>query len=231
MEHNESQSDIRKTRRRLLIRAGLFYVILAMLLLVPAGTIRYWQGWLYYGFISIPSLATLVYLWKHDPALLSRRARKREKQKTQQWIVRLMGFLFFAGLIIAGLDHRHQRSAVPTALVVIADVFVFLGYTMIFFVFRENTYASRIIEVEQGQQVISTGPYALVHHPMYLGAIVFYLFTPLALGSFWALIPFALLPPLIVFRLLQEEILLRDQLPGYQDYCQKTQYRLIPLIW
>jgi protein-S-isoprenylcysteine O-methyltransferase Ste14 len=231
MEHNETQFDIHKNRRRLLIRAGLFYVILAVLVFLPAGTIRYRQGWLYYGFISIPSMATLMYLWKHDPALLSRRARKREKQKTQQWIVRLMGILFFAGLVMAGLDHRFQGSAVPTTVVLVADVFVFLGYTLIFFVFRENTYASRIIEVEQGQQVISTGPYALVRHPMYLGATVFYLFTPLALGSYWALIPFALLPLLIVFRLLKEETLLRDQLPGYQDYCQNTRYRLVPYIW
>jgi protein-S-isoprenylcysteine O-methyltransferase Ste14 len=159
-------------------------MILALLVFVPAGTFT--TGRDGFTMVSFPSVhGHTDVLWKHDPALLSRRARKREKQKMQQWIVRLMSLLFLAGMVIAGLDHRHHGSAVPAALVIAADAFVLMGYTVIFFVFRENTYASRIIEVEPGQKVISTGPYALVRHPCIWAPSYFYLFTPLALGSFW----------------------------------------------
>ena len=119
----------------------------------------------------------------------------------------------------------------PVLLVIAANAIVLSGYIFIFFVLRENSYASRIIEVEKGQKVISTGPYAIVRHPMYLGVLLMLLFTPLALGSYWALIFFLPLFPLIVFRLLNEEEVLLRELPGYEEYCQKTRYRLFPFIW
>lgn len=119
----------------------------------------------------------------------------------------------------------------PVCLVIAANVFVLLGYLIVFFAMRENKYASRIIEVEKGQKVISTGPYTIVRHPMYTGVVPMFLFTPIALGSFWALIPFLLFPILLVFRILNEEKVLLEELPGYKEYCQKIHYRLIPLIW
>jgi protein-S-isoprenylcysteine O-methyltransferase Ste14 len=117
------------------------------------------------------------------------------------------------------------------AAVIAADVLVFIGYIMVFLVFRENTYASRVVEVEQEQKVISSGPYSIVRHPMYLGTVVMYMFTPLALGSWWALIPAILIVPILLIRIRNEEAVLIKQLKGYQEYTQKVRYRLIPGVW
>jgi protein-S-isoprenylcysteine O-methyltransferase Ste14 len=173
----------------------------------------------------------VFYFLKKDPELLERRMRMKEKEEKQKSIQKFGIIIFFIGFIIPGLDYRYHWSNVPALIVIAANAIVFSGYLLVFFVLRENSYASRIIEVEKGQKAITTGPYAIVRHPMYLGVLLMYLFTPLALGSYWAIIFFLPLVPLIVFRLLNEEEVMLRELPGYEEYCKKTRYHLIPFIW
>lgn len=205
--------------------------VVGLLLFLPAGTLDYWEAWVYCGILFIPMLAILRYILKHDPAILERRMRMREKEAPQRRIVAGGTILFFAAILIPGLDHRFGWSFLPLPVVLAADAIVFLGYLLFFLVLRENSYASRVVEVEQGQKVISTGPYAIVRHPMYLAITLMFLATPVALGSIWALIPFLFIPAVLVFRILNEEkVLLRD-LPGYGEYRQKVRYRMIPRVW
>ena len=206
-------------------------IFMGLMLFLPAGLLDYWQAWIYCGVLFIPVSFVIFYFLKKDPELLERRMRMREKEEKQKTIIKTAYIFFFIGFIIPGLDHRYHWSNVPVLLVIVANAIVLSGYILVFFVLRENSYASRIIEVEKGQKVITTGPYAIVRHPMYLGVLLMYLSTPLALGSYWALIFFLPLLPLIVVRLLNEEEVLLRELPGYKEYCQKTRYRLIPFIW
>jgi protein-S-isoprenylcysteine O-methyltransferase Ste14 len=210
-----------------------FEAILALMALffIPAGTLAYWEAWLYLAILFIPMLFVLFYLLRNDPELLERRMRFGEKEKTQKRVINLSLLWFLLAFIIPGLDFRFGWSSVPVIVVLVAALFVLLGYIMVFLVFRENTYASRVIEVAKGQKVIDTGPYAIVRHPMYIGAIVMYVLSPLALGSWWAVL-FALpIIPLLVVRILNEEKVLSQDLPGYVAYCQKVRYRLLPGIW
>jgi protein-S-isoprenylcysteine O-methyltransferase Ste14 len=206
-------------------------VVVGLMLFVPAGSLSYWQGWLYMGVIFVPLIVVVVYFLNNDPGLLERRMRTREKEGGQKRIVLLSAVVFLVGFLIPGLDYRFQWSEVPVALVLVADAIVFLGYLITFVTLRENSFASRIIEVEQGQQVISTGPYAVVRHPMYAGMLLMFLFTPLALGSSLALVVFVPLAVMIVLRIRYEETVLARELPGYREYCGKVRYRLVPGIW
>jgi len=209
----------------------LFPVFIGLFLFLPAGSFRFWEAWLFSAALFIPMCITVLYLIRKDPALLERRLRSKEKEEKQKIIVRLFRIPSILGILIPGFDYRFNWSEVSPVLVIAANMMVFIGYIWVFLVFRENSYTSRIVEVEKGQKVISTGPYSLVRHPMYSGAILMFLFTPLALGSWWALIVFAFIPFVLIFRIFDEErVLLRD-LPGYKEYCQKTRYRLIPYIW
>ncbi len=222
------QEEVRNRVYRLLIAAP---VVIGLTLFVPAGSLSYWQGWLYLGVIFVPLVFAVSYFLKNDPALLERRMKLREKEGEQKWIVLLSSVVFLAGFLLPGLDYRFGWSDVPVALVLAADAIVFLGYLITFLTLRENSFASRIIEVEQGQRVISTGPYAIVRHPMYAGVILMFLFTPLALGSSLALVAFVPLAVLIAFRIRNEEAVLVRELPGYREYCGKVRYRLVPGIW
>lgn len=172
------------------------------------------------------------YFLKRDPGLIERRINAKEIEKEQKVFQSISGGLFFVGLLVLpGLDYRFNWSDVPLYLVLIADIFVLLGFIIVFLVFKENSFTSAIIEVSENQQVISTGPYALVRHPMYTGAIFIIFFTPLALGTIWALIPSISIIIFIVLRLLNEEKILLTELKGYEEYCKKIRYHLIPLVW
>lgn len=219
-------------RNKIVLKILLLYpVFIGLILFLPAGSFRFWEAWVYAVVLLIPMMITVTYLAKNDPALLERRMRLKEKEEKQKKIVHLFRLPFLLGYLIPGFDYRFNWSEVPTILVVIANLVVFLGYLLVFRVFRENTYTSRIVEVEKNQKVISTGPYAIVRHPMYVGSILMFQFTPLALGSWWAFLAFAFLPVVLVIRILDEERLLKRDLPGYPEYCQKVRYRLIPYIW
>jgi len=213
----------------LLYTAALLVIGLALFL--PAGTLDYWQAWVYMTILFVPMLFVGLYFLKNDPEFLERRFKLKEKEAKQDLIQKVGIPIFIIGFLLPGLDHRFGWSNTPFGFVFAADVIVFLGYVLIFLVFRENSYAGRTVRVEKGQKVISTGPYSIIRHPMYFGTIFLYLATPIALGSYVAVLPFLLLVPILVFRILNEEEVLRRELPGYKEYCKKVRYRLIPFVW
>ena len=206
-------------------------LVLSAMFFLPAGTLAYWEAWVYLAILFIPMLFVLIYFLKNDRELLARRMKVREKEAEQRLIMKLSYIPFLLAFLVPGFDKRFGWSSVPVGVVVIADILALLGYGIVFRVCRENRYASRIIEVEQGQTVVSSGAYAMVRHPMYFGALVLYILSPLALGSYWAMIPAALIIPVIMARILNEERVLARDLKGYREYMQKTRYRLIPGVW
>jgi len=216
---------------KIIKRFSLVPAVLGLLVLAPAGTFDFWQFYVYTGILIIPMTFVLFYFLKKDPQFLERRTRAEEKEKAQKIIQIVFSTVFLFGFIVPGLDKRFGWSEIPVYLVLIADLVILLGYLLIFFVFRQNSYASRVVEVDKGQKVITTGLYNFVRHPMYLGVLAMYMPSPVALGSYWGLIPMAGIPLGIVLRILNEEKVLRRDLPGYAEYCKKTKYRLIPLIW
>jgi protein-S-isoprenylcysteine O-methyltransferase Ste14 len=217
--------------RMVIIRFALIFIVLGTVIFLPAWTFNYWQAWIYLLVLCVPMIFLVRYLYKHDPELLERRMRLREKQKTQKLIVALSWPFFLLAFVIPGFDNRFGWSNVPLAVVIISDLLALLGYLFIALVFKTNSYASRIIEIEKGQRVITTGPYKIIRHPMYLGMLVFYMSSPLALGSYWAVIPALLILPVLVGRIIGEEKELLEKLEGYKEFVEKTKYRLIPGIW
>jgi protein-S-isoprenylcysteine O-methyltransferase Ste14 len=174
------------------------------------------------------------YLWKNDPKLLERRTHagpRAESERIQKLIQLLASFAFVGAMVLPSLDHRFAWSAVPIAVVVAGDVLAALGFLIVFMVFKENTFAAAAIAVTPGQRVVATGPYAVVRHPMYAGAIVMLFGTPLALGSWWGLVMFIPMLFIIGWRARDEERFLFKNLPGYREYCQLVRYRLVPLLW
>jgi protein-S-isoprenylcysteine O-methyltransferase Ste14 len=218
-------------KSKLLLQCILALIFVAAMFFVPAGSVRFWQGWAYIGIVFIPMFAASFYFYKYDPELVASRMQRKEKVREQKVIMRLANLLFFVCLLLPGLDHRYGWSHMASSLTIVSQVLALGGYLMTLWVMKANRFASRIIEVKVGQQVISSGPYRIVRHPMYLGAIVMFLSTPLALGSYWTLPAFALVIPVIVLRLLNEEKILNKELPGYSEYRLRTRFRLIPRVW
>jgi protein-S-isoprenylcysteine O-methyltransferase Ste14 len=213
---------------------ALLAAVMGLLLFVPAGTAHYWQGWVYLALFVGASALTTLYLLKRDRALLERRMRggpTAEKRPMQRFIMICTSIGFIALLVVPGLDRRFGWSDVPLALVVVGDALVAIGFSLIFIVYRENTFTSATIEVAENQRVVSTGPYAIVRHPMYASASLYLLGTPLALGSYWGLVPIAAMLPFLIWRLFDEEAFLVRNLPGYVEYRTRVRHRLIPFIW
>lgn len=209
-------------------------VVMGLLLFVPAGTIHYWQAWVYLSIFTGASVLTTLYLMRKDPALLERRMSggpTAEKRPTQKFIMLCTSIGFIALLVVPAFDHRFGWSNVPLCVLLVGDLLVAVGFALIVRVYQENTFSSATIEVIEGQQIISTGPYAIVRHPMYASAFLYLIGTPLALGSYWGLLPIAAMMPFLIWRLFDEERLLAAELPGYSDYQEKVRFRLVPGIW
>ncbi len=209
-------------------------VVLALFLFAPAGTVRWLQGWLLLGLFSGSSLAITVHLAHKDPALLRRRTQAgpfAEKERTQKVIQGLASISFLSTVIVPALDHRFGWSHTPWPVIAVGDALVLLAFLVVFLVFRENTFSSSVIEVAAEQRVIDSGPYAIVRHPMYAGALILVAGIPMALGSVVGVATFPPFVAIIVWRLLDEERFLVGHLPGYGAYCERTRRRLVPGIW
>jgi protein-S-isoprenylcysteine O-methyltransferase Ste14 len=215
---------------------GITFLAIAMglLLFLPAGTIQYWQAW---GFLAVflgASLLITLYLMKKDPALLKRRLSSgptAEKEKTQKIIMFFTTIGFITLLVVPALDHRFVWSRVPLYIIIAGDISTALGFYIVFLTYKENTFASATIEVVHDQKVISTGPYAVVRHPMYTGGLLYLLGMPFALGSYWGLLVLAAMIPFLLWRLFDEERFLSKNLPGYKQYCARVHWRLIPRVF
>jgi protein-S-isoprenylcysteine O-methyltransferase Ste14 len=221
---------------RIALRFLLLPSAIVAILFIPAGTWSFWQGWAFFVSLVVPAIGVYAYFWKHDPQVVERRLQTKEHVREQRMLMRLAKPLFAVLLTIPGFDHRWGWSrallgAVPPWISLLSLAMVCGAFLGIFWVVNVNRFAATTIQVEVGQKVISSGPYRFIRHPMYSASMVLWLCTPLALGSWVSLPAFALLTPIYVFRLLNEEKVLREQLPGYSEYCLHTRYRMIPCVW
>ena len=210
------------------------FVVLAVVLFGFAWTIYYWEAWIFLAVFFSPVLVITVYLIKRDPKLLERRIKAgpgAERQWSQKVIQSLAALAFILIFILSAVDHRFKWSAISVVVAIAGDILVVCGLGIVFFVFRENSFASATIEVGVGQTLVSSGLYGVVRHPMYFGAVVMLVGAPLALGSWWGLLAVVPIFVVIVWRLLDEEVFLERNLLGYVGYRRQVKYRLLPFIW
>ncbi|MBQ3095107.1 MAG: isoprenylcysteine carboxylmethyltransferase family protein [Clostridia bacterium] len=220
---------------RLLAKALAKYLLglalVSALLFLPAGTLAYPGGWLFIGLLFLPMLLLGTVLFIKSPELLEKRLSAKEKEDTQKSVLALSALLFIAGFVIAGLDHRYAWSRVPTWAAILAAAVLLISYALYAEVMRENAYLSRTVEVQEGQQVVDTGLYGIVRHPMYAVTLWLFLSIPVVLGSWWSLLCFVPYAAILVLRIQNEEKVLTRGLPGYAEYKTRVKYRLIPFIW
>ena len=206
-------------------------VLVGALIFWPAGTCSFFNGWLFMGILFIPMFLAGIVMMLKNPGLLKSRLNAKEKQQDQSFVVKLSGLMFLAGFIVAGLGVRFGWYILPMPVVIVAATLFLGAYTLYAEVLRENTYLSRTIEVQENQNVIDTGLYGIVRHPMYSVTLVLFLSMPLVLGSIYSFFIFLAYPFIIAKRIKGEEEFLEKELNGYREYKQKVKYRLIPFIW
>jgi protein-S-isoprenylcysteine O-methyltransferase Ste14 len=221
---------------RATLRLTLTLTFLAGLLFLPAWSLRFWQAWVLLLSTTGFWLFFFVDLLRNDPQLLARRLQSKEDDPHQKWLLRVFSLVLYSGFVLAGFDFRlgwsrARLGRVPLTVVMVGQFGVAAGYWLVFWVMKTNSFAASVIKVEAEQTVIQSGPYALVRHPMYTGMAVPLLATPLALGSYIALPVFAVIVPVLMYRLIHEERTLCRDLRGYREYCDRTRFRLIPRIW
>ncbi len=231
MKEEMDYHELNALKVKIAVRFSLLPLFIGLTVLLPAGTFRFWHVYAYLAILIVPMIFVIRYFIKKNPRFLERRLTMKEKEPQQKAVAWISTIVFLIGFMLPGFDYRFSWSHVPIYVVILSDILGLLGYMIIFHVFKVNSYASRVVEVSEDQQVISAGPYRIVRHPMYLGTLIMFLATPLALGSYWAIIPFAGLPIILVLRIFNEEKVLSAQLQDYNEYCSKTRYRLIPFIW
>ena len=206
-------------------------VIVGLLVFIPAGTLYYWNGWLFMGILFVPMFFAGIVMMIKNPELLRKRLNAKEKQSEQNMVIKLSGLMFLVGFIVAGLNYRFKWNVLPTGITVGATIVFLLAYLLYAEVLRENTYLSRTIEVQENQKVIDTGLYGIVRHPMYSVTVLLFLAMPLVLGSIYSFVIFLAYPFIIAKRIKNEEMLLENELEGYGEYKKKVTYKLIPFIW
>ncbi len=206
-------------------------VLVGVLLFLPAGTLSFFNGWLFMGILFIPMFFAGIVMMFKNPGLLKSRLNAKEKQQEQSLVVKLSGLMFLAGFIMAGVNFRFDWPMLPRGVVIGASVIFLAAYVLYAEVLRENTYLSRTIEVQENQKVIDTGLYGIVRHPMYSVTLLLFLSMPLVLGSLYSFLIFLVYPFIIAKRIKGEEEFLEKELSGYREYKQKVKYRLIPFIW
>jgi protein-S-isoprenylcysteine O-methyltransferase Ste14 len=229
-----ASSQPRSLNSRAWSSLAVLAAVMALLLFITAGTVHYWQAWVYVAVFVAASGLTTLFLSRRDPALLERRMRAGPGAEVRpaQRVIMLAASVCYAGLfILSALDRRYGWTQVPASVALFSDLLVALGFYLIARVYRENTFTSATVEVAADQRVVSTGPYAIVRHPMYASALLYLGGTPTALGSYWGLAAFVAMLPFLIWRLVDEEKMLADRLPDYREYQRRVRHRLIPGIW
>ena len=206
-------------------------IVVGVLLFLPAGTLEYWQGWLFVGVLFVPMFVAGIVLMFRQPELLRKRLEAKEEEKEQKWVVALSGMLFIAMFVVAGLNRRYMWWMLPDWAVFAAAGLFLVGYLLYAEVLRENVWLSRTIEVQEHQKVVDTGLYGIVRHPMYAATLLLFLSMPLVLGSLWAFAIILFYIPVISKRIRNEEKVLEEGLEGYREYKQRVRYKVIPYLW
>ena len=207
------------------------FIIIALLLFIPAGTLNYWNAWIFICILFVPMFIVGIILMIKSPDLLRKRLNSKEKESEQGILLMVCGVMFICGFVVSGLNYRFEWIILPKMIVFIATSIFLFGYVLYVEVLRENMYLSRIIEIQENQKVIDTGLYSIIRHPMYLSTILLFLSIPLVLGSLFSFLIFLIYPVIIARRIRNEEQVLEEGLKGYSEYKKKVKYRVIPFIW